>query len=121
MFILKVGSIIFKGSDNHTVGYRNKVIEYLTGGGDANVGYDITKKMDDGTFKWVVAETFDEAIEKMCEQLKADIGRVSWLNPDLNDFYFTACCEETAANGQFWPPTSGNHKGRYRISDGQKW
>ena len=121
MFIVKVSNIIFKGNDSHTVGYRNKAIEYLTGDRNAQVGYDVVKKMEDGTVKWVAAETFEDAIKKMSIQLKNDIGRVSWLKADLDDFYFTACCEEIAADGQFWPPSSTNPKGRYRVSDGQKW
>lgn len=117
MFILRIDQLIFKGSDNHTVGYRRNALRFLTGSDAKDDKYDISQVIsaNSGNFKWVVADTYENALLIMRDQLTNYIGTISWLNADLNDFYFTELHTEDS-NGQFWAPCK-SFGYTYRVSD----
>lgn len=119
MVILKLSNIIFRGSDDHTVGYRKKVVEYLAPDKEKDDKFDIVRPMREGQFKWVADSTFQGALELMRKQVASHLSTISWLKANLNDFYFDIVYENVE-NGLFWTPSTSNGRS-YRVSDLAVW
>ena len=119
MIILRLNSIAFRGSDDHTVGYRKKVLEFLSTDKENDSQFDIIREMREGQFKWVADSTFPGALELMRKQIAAHLNTISWLKADLNDFYFDIEYENVE-NGMFWVPNVSDGR-RYRVSDLKVW
>ena len=119
MIVLEISSIIFRGSDDHTVGYRKKVFEYLSGNKENDNCTNIERSMRDVPYKMVVAATREEAYRIMRKQVADTILAAAWMNPNLNDFYFDVLYADIK-DGLFWRPAASDGK-LYRVSDLKVW
>lgn len=119
MIVLKITTLGFEGSDDHTVGYRRKVTQYLLGAGAMPSTLSFEKDMSSNdNFKMSVGERIEDARENMRAQVAHHLSTISWLNADLNDFYFEAVHSEVK-DGLFLFP-SGKGTRAYRVSDGKE-
>ena len=131
MVILKLKTLGYiPNPDKHTVRYKENLIRFLSGDGrgeDQRTDFAV----NEGTCKWVIAPTFEIAIELMRSQVADYVSKVGWLFADLNDIYFTESHSDVELNfnlcdskseavdrGYFWTPC-GTHCDKHRLSDGQ--
>jgi len=119
MVICKLTCIGFKGSDDHTVGYRKKATQFLTGSSEPSIQFDIERDIEDknGNFKLTVGERVEDARETMRQQLAQYIGTVSYLEANLDDFYFEVVTSDVK-DGMFWLP-GGQGTRQYLVSNGE--
>ena len=114
MFIANITRFGFVENDNQTVGFQ-KICKMNFG---MNVEDGFGKKyckVDSGSFKMVVKESFEDCLEHMQKIIQKHILTVI-PNANLSDVYFTMAYQETNSYGEFWNP-SGNDLKRYRLSD----
>lgn len=114
MFIATITRIGFVENDDQTIGFQRRC--------KINLGMNVEDgfgkkycKVDSGSFKMVVKESFEDCLEHMQNTLQKRILRII-PNADLSDLYFTMAYQETNSYGEFWNP-SGNDLKRYRLSD----
>ena len=115
MFILKMTCLGFRGTEDHTVGYRRKAAQLL---GHTPPPAALSFSMDTNNshdFKLAVGDTVGEALEIIRGQVAKHIGTIGWLNADLNDFFFEVATSDVK-DGLFWSP-GGRGTRAYRVSD----
>jgi len=94
----------------YEVGYHDAALELL--------GHKEVKKVGEGNFKYIVADSFEEAKEIMRRQIADYLKRVNWLNANLDDFWFSELHSEIE-DGLCWSP-SATYCHKYRVSDLKK-
>lgn len=115
MVILKLNELGYMEKSSHSVGYSRVMIQFLSGGTmEKRESYPI----NEGTFKWVIANNHAEAVELMRKQIAEYISKISWLNADLNDLYFTEL-HSGVEGGYFWRP-NGTYCAHYSVATGER-
>lgn len=115
MIVLKLNELGYIEKSSHSVGYSKTAIQFLSAG---TMERRETYPINDGTFKWVIAETHEEAVKLMREQVANYISKISWLKADLNDFFFTELHSDVK-DGLFWRP-NGTYCFKYNLGNGAK-
>ena len=90
MVILKLNELGYTEKSSHSVGYSRTMIQFLSGG----------------------------TMELMRKQIAGYISKISWLNADLNDLYFTELHSDVKG-GYFWRP-SGTFCMCYSVATGER-
>lgn len=118
MVIIKATQLGFSPNSNHTVGYARSACNFINGGStnaEGNFYEDATTSELSGTFQLVVAEDFTKGIEIMRAQIADYLSGISWLNANLDDFFFTEAHSDIE-NNLCWQP-NGTYCHIYRVSD----
>lgn len=108
--IMKCSELGFKKKGSHTCEYAERMLNWI----NPSTSGSSTRYIE-GTFKWVVADTYDEALKLMQNQIIDYVSRISWLKADINDLWFYVMHDEVK-DGMFWKPC-GSYCTYYRLSD----
>ena len=104
MVVAKIGYLRFKIKDSHTVGYLHNVRTFMNSGEASEAGSQITLPIREGNFKWVMAETYEQAVEKLVAHASNGLSSIGWLEPNLEDFSIEVVHEDVFEDGYFWTP-----------------
>lgn len=110
MIIMRCSEVGFKKKGTHTCEYADRMMNWIGGGKDAT-----RTGNTEGTFKWVVADSYKEALVIMQKQVLDYVSNIGWLKADPEDLWFYVQHEEVK-DGMFWKPCS-SYCLYYRLSD----
>lgn len=108
MIVMRIGRLGFKRHGDMTLNQYETYKSFLGG--------EESRYINDGTFMYVIANSFEEALDKLHKQAADYVGNIGWLKANLDDFYFTEMHSDVG-NGLFWLPNS-TYCQEYRLSDG---
>lgn len=106
--IARVSDVRFKQNDmKHTVYYA----EHCT-----RLAESMCYPKSEGNLKAVLAETEEEAAEKIAEQLREWMRIVNWGDVDPNDFTFSFSFTKIDEDGLFWMRCSTTNCKQYPVA-----
>ncbi len=115
--IAKASELGFIPNEDMTLKYIKNASSFITTNTE-NEGQDITRPVYtqelEGNFKWVAADTLEEATKWLQQQFIEYLASISWLEANPEDFYFRVVYSEVEC-GFFWKPGTSGRK--YRLSD----